>query len=80
MKAKEAMKLSKNDTYTTYPSGGGGWGDPMEREVDMVRMDVKNGLVSLENARKLYGVELKDDYSVNYKETARLRGGKGDKV
>jgi N-methylhydantoinase B len=80
LKAKEALELSKNDTYTTYPSGGGGWGDPMEREMDMVRMDVKNGLVSLENARKLYGVELMDDYSVNYEETARLRGGKGDKV
>lgn len=35
MKAKEALKLKKGDSYSTYPSGGGGWGDPLERDPEM---------------------------------------------
>ncbi|MDP6430490.1 MAG: hydantoinase B/oxoprolinase family protein [Rhodospirillales bacterium] len=36
--------------------GGGGWGDPLEREAELVRSDVTQGLVSVAGAREHYGV------------------------
>lgn len=39
-------------------TGGGGWGDPLAREVERVRYDVECGVVSMEAARESYGVIL----------------------
>ena len=40
--------------------GGGGWGDPYERDPALVLGDVKDGIVSPEKALAEYGVVLKD--------------------
>jgi len=40
--------------------GGGGYGDPYERDIGAVVSDVKNGLVSIEGARIDYGVVIAD--------------------
>jgi N-methylhydantoinase B len=37
-------------------TGGGGWGDPLEREVELVLKDVNAGKVSSRAAREQYGV------------------------
>jgi len=37
-------------------TGGGGWGDPLEREPAMVQRDVTEGRVSRESAHNDYGV------------------------
>jgi N-methylhydantoinase B len=39
-------------------TGGGGWGDPLDREPERVALDVTQAKVSLESARADYGVEL----------------------
>jgi N-methylhydantoinase B len=39
-------------------TGGGGWGDPLEREPELVQRDVIDGKVSPEAAREDYGVVL----------------------
>jgi N-methylhydantoinase B len=39
-------------------SGGGGWGDPLERDPERVLRDVREGYVSVERAREAYGVVL----------------------
>jgi N-methylhydantoinase B len=39
-------------------TGGGGWGDPLEREPERVRLDVVQGKVSEQAARDAYGVVL----------------------
>jgi N-methylhydantoinase B len=39
-------------------TGGGGWGDPLAREPELVRRDVVDGKVSMEAARAEYGVML----------------------
>jgi N-methylhydantoinase B len=39
-------------------SGGGGWGDPLERDPAMVLRDVREGYVSVEKAEREYGVVL----------------------
>jgi N-methylhydantoinase B len=63
-----------------WQGGGGGWGNPFERDVDAVVADVRAGLVSLQRARDAYGVELRLvdpdllTYEVDHAATARLRG------
>ena len=37
-------------------SGGGGWGDPFDRDAEKVEWDVLNGYISLKLARDKYGV------------------------
>ncbi len=37
-------------------TGGGGWGDPLDRDVDAVVRDVRDGKVSVQGARDDYGV------------------------
>ncbi len=54
--AKGLRQLKKGDTYTVYSSGGGGWGDPKERDPAAVLDDVRNGYVSAAAAGQVYGV------------------------
>jgi N-methylhydantoinase B len=54
-------------------AGGGGWGDPLERDVGRVRDDVARGYVSLESARADYGVALDRELGIDADTTARLR-------
>lgn len=42
-------------------NGGGGWGDPLAREPERVRIDVRDGYVSVEGARADYGVVVLGD-------------------
>jgi N-methylhydantoinase B len=53
--------------------GGGGWGDPTERSVDLVRHDVIEELISRAAAETDYGVVLRDDLSVDEAATAQRR-------
>ena len=45
-------------SVSVVTTGGGGWGDPLLREIDMVVYDVECGLISPESARDDYGVIL----------------------
>ncbi|CCD95712.1 conserved hypothetical protein [Bradyrhizobium sp. ORS 375] len=55
-------------------AGGGGWGDPGERNPEAVRRDVVDELVSLEAARTIYQVVLSSDLSkVDHAATLRER-------
>ena len=40
----------------TKSGGGGGVGDPLDREVESVRWDLMNGYISQKIARTVYGV------------------------
>jgi N-methylhydantoinase B len=53
--------------------GGGGWGDPLEREPERVQWDAIEGFVSKDAARAHYGVVLGEDFSVDSQATAALR-------
>ena len=54
--------------------GGGGWGDAFEREPSAVLRDVMDDVVSVEGARRDYGVVIGDDgRTVDAEATARLR-------
>jgi N-methylhydantoinase B len=53
--------------------GGGGWGDPLDRDPELVRQDVVEDFISPEAARDDYGVVLAADGSVDTAGTKRQR-------
>jgi N-methylhydantoinase B len=53
--------------------GGGGFGNPGQRDPDQVASDVADGLISSETATREYRVALAGDGSVDRDATARLR-------
>ncbi len=50
--------MKKGDLYLARGMGGGGWGDPLQREPALVAKDVANKLVSTGSAAAIYGVVL----------------------
>jgi N-methylhydantoinase B len=53
-------------------AGGGGWGDPMQRDPEAVRRDVLDELVSLKAARTIYGVILSADLTTVDREATSI--------
>jgi N-methylhydantoinase B len=54
-------------------TGGGGWGDPFEREPELVLQDVLRGLVSSEAAERDYGVVIRDGEIAELRRPSRKR-------
>jgi N-methylhydantoinase B len=55
-------------------AGGGGWGDPLDRDPEAVRQDVWNEKLTIPYAREQYGVVIvTDSLAVDYADTERLR-------
>jgi N-methylhydantoinase B len=65
------------DRVAFYSAGGGGFGNPFERDTGEVALDVKNGYVSIAKAGEDYGVVIDPDtLEVDEKATADRRGKK----
>lgn len=56
--ANSVHEISEGDIFEIVSQGGGGFGDPLERSPELVRDDVRDGLVSAERALQDYGVVL----------------------
>lgn len=70
------IPLKRGDVLRLVTTGGGGWGDPLEREPEWVLLDVIQGKVSMASARDDYGVVLTgngDDLAVDNDATELLR-------
>ena len=52
------LEVEPGDRLLYMTAGGGGWGDPLERDPEHVRLDVLRRFVSLDKAREEYGVVL----------------------
>ena len=50
------LELAPGDRITLLEAGGGGYGDPRQRDRESVRRDVANGFVTPEAARREYGL------------------------
>jgi N-methylhydantoinase B len=59
--SKSTTQLTPNDVVSIQTPGGGGYGDPLEREPENVLEDVRNEKVSVRKASEEYGVVLTDD-------------------
>jgi len=67
-------EMLKGDLVSLRSGGGGGWGDPLERDPKLVAWDVKNEYITIEQARNIYGVVIDPrSLEVDYKETQALR-------
>mgnify|MGYP000197402454 CR=1 FL=1 len=51
------LPLAEGDVVRVVTGNGGGWGDPRERERELVRADLADGYVSAETAREIYGFD-----------------------
>ena len=71
---KSKYLLEPGQTVTLRLPGGGGFHHPHEREPELVLEDVRQGRVSVEAARDVYGVVIDGDRrEIDEEETARLR-------
>ena len=75
------VPLAAGEAYEYAFGGGGGWGDPFEREPEKVLEDVLDEYVSVEGARRDYGVALRGsldalDLAVDWEATRRLRASR----
>ena len=65
------------ETVLSRCNGGGGYGDPRVREPERVLRDVREGLVTRERARTVYGVAIDERLQLDEQATAALRDGGG---
>ncbi|MFN8215948.1 MAG: hydantoinase B/oxoprolinase family protein [Solirubrobacterales bacterium] len=52
----------EREVYVGVSTGGGGWGNPHERDAEQVRLDVRDGIVSREAAAEVFGVVVSADH------------------
>ncbi|MEO6746994.1 MAG: hydantoinase B/oxoprolinase family protein [Caldimonas sp.] len=65
--------LKAGDIVRIESAGGGGWGDPLQRDPALVADDVRLGYLSIGHARARYGVEIRDDGRTDNDATRRTR-------
>ena len=73
------VPIGEGDVFSRPTAGGGGFGDPLERDPNLVIEDVKDDYVSVERAAKDYGVVVRTidaelcEYDVDKPATEALR-------
>jgi len=66
--------IKAGDAFRLRSGGGGGYGSPLERPIEDVREDVRQGYVSVHEAAELYGVVIDaETFAVNEGATTVLR-------
>jgi N-methylhydantoinase B/oxoprolinase/acetone carboxylase alpha subunit len=64
------------ESFVFDSGGGGGWGDPLQRDADAVAEDVRNEIVSRASAEAVYGVVLTDELQVDTTATEEHRAAR----
>ncbi len=73
--------LKTDDAFLIRGGGGGGYGNPLERAIDEVAEDVRQGYVSIKAAAELYGVVVDPDtLVVDRTASEALRGARQSAV
>lgn len=68
----EDVAVQAGDLLHFITWGGGGWGDPLDRDAELVGLEIRQGLVTPQGARA-YGVIADADGTVDAAATAQLR-------
>lgn len=80
----DVLRMEQGDIVSLHSPGGGGWGDPFNRDADLVLKEVEEELLSEEAALQEYGVMLErhDDGSlrVDREKTDQIRKEKAAKA
>jgi N-methylhydantoinase B len=81
--SKGSFQVKPGDIVRIESPGGGGYGPSLERDVELVLRDVKQGKISASRAKECYGVAIDtQSWLVNGEETKAIRGalmGKRDR-
>jgi len=65
--------VGDEDALYVHWNGGGGYGDPLDREPEAVARDIAEGVVSPDSAGHVYGVVLRKDGTVDVEATDAAR-------
>ena len=69
-----ARKVAKDDVVSHIIAGGGGWGDPLERDPLLVQQDVWDEKLSIAYVRREYGVIIDpESLQIDHEATSALR-------
>ena len=69
-----ARKVAKDDVVSHIIAGGGGWGDPLERDPVLVQQDVWDEKLSIAYVRREYGVIIDpESLQIDHEATSALR-------
>ena len=72
--SKVTMHLRRGDVFRHELPGGGGWGDPLDRDPSNVLNDARNEYISVEGANRDYGVVIDSStWTVDLVATRNLR-------
>ncbi len=69
----DRIEVFEGDELDYITWGGGGWGNPLERDPELVALEVRRGLVSSDGAFENYGVKVNGDGSVDAAATEAKR-------
>jgi N-methylhydantoinase B len=72
-RSKGLQSIESDDVLRLDLPGGGGFGEPCERRVELVLQDLAQGLISRAAARDLYGVVIEEDGSLDPTATQAFR-------
>ena len=74
LRTLSAASLHPGDILWTKSYGGGGFGDPLDREVEKVKRDLMNEYISNRSAREIYGVVIDPKtFTIDIEATESLR-------
>ncbi len=73
LSSKITRPIQKGSRLRSMTPGGGGWGNPYQRDPERVRQDVSQGLISARTAERVYGVVLRQDLTVDWDATRARR-------
>jgi N-methylhydantoinase B len=70
------MDIGKDGRFVCYGPAGGGYGDPLERDPAKVADDVMDEVISVETAKRDYGVVVSAKGVVDHVATEKARVGR----
>jgi len=77
----QVFSLRSGDVIRLTTPGGGGFGDPLDRDPELVRQDALAGLVSMSAARTDYGIILNgENFTIDQAASAALRQARPPKA
>ena len=69
------LLIREGETWNGVSAGGGGWGNPLDRNPEQVRRDLRDEWISEDTARNVFGIVVGDDLerSLDLAATEQLR-------
>jgi N-methylhydantoinase B len=80
LSSKDTFDINEGDVVSVQNSGGGGYGDPLERNIEDIKKDIRQGKITICNAVEDYGLVMGKDNTIDMEATIKSRketGGKG---